>query len=92
MRAMGLRGAPRQPCAPDASISDSVILLAPARARSREQRTALLAGTMLTGVVLLTALAGQALADGGAGQGIVAASGNGGDGGVGLQFATSPPV
>jgi len=54
---MAMRGAPHQPSAPDASISDNVISIAPARARSFGQRRTLLAGTMLAGVVLLTALA-----------------------------------
>jgi hypothetical protein len=55
IRAMAMRGAPHQPSAPDASISDNVI--STARARSFGQRRTLLAGTMLAGVVLLTALA-----------------------------------
>jgi uncharacterized protein with beta-barrel porin domain len=80
MRAFALRVAPHQPCALDASVSDRVISVAPARTRSLVQRLALLAGTMLASVVLLTALVGPALADGGAGGkgGSGATGGNGG--------------
>jgi uncharacterized protein with beta-barrel porin domain len=81
MRAVARRGAPRRRCAPDASISDFAISLAPARAHSRAQRHALLASTMLAGVVLLTAFAGPALADGGAGgKGVSGATGGNGGG------------
>src|SRR5262249_57798690 len=67
-RATALRGAPHRRCALDASISDIAILTAPARTRGGGQRRALLAGTMLAGVVLFTALAAApARADGGAG-------------------------
>ena len=75
-----MRGVPLARCAPDASLSDLVISLAPARARSLMQRRALLAGTMLAGTVLFAALANPARADGGAG-GAGAGSG-GGAGGV----------
>jgi len=81
IRAMALRGAPRQPSAPDASISDNVISIAPARARGLVQRRALLAGTMLAGMILFTALsAAPARADGGAGG--HGGAGTGGSGGT----------
>jgi autotransporter-associated beta strand protein len=75
MRAVAPRGAPRQWGAPDASISDIAIAVASARARRR----VLLAGAMLAGVVLLTALADPAFADGGKGGGL-----QGGAGGAGF--------
>jgi len=82
---MALRGARRQPWALDASVSDSVISVAPARARGLVQRRALLAGTMLAGVVLLTALAAApARADGGAG-GAAFIGTAGGAGGTGFN-------
>jgi len=62
-----MRGAPRQRCALDASISDMAIAVVPARARGLVQRRALLVGTMLAGAILFAALAGPASADGGAG-------------------------
>jgi uncharacterized protein with beta-barrel porin domain len=66
MRAMALRDAPHQRSALDASISDIANAVAPAQARSVAR--SLLAGTMLAGVVLLTAFAtAPARADGGAG-------------------------
>src|SRR5262249_39075565 len=83
--AMARRGARRQPWALDASVSDSVISVAPARARGLVQRRALLAGTMLAGVVLLTALAAApARADGGAG-GAAFIGTAGGAGGTGFN-------
>src|SRR6516165_10577824 len=80
-RAMALRGAPHRRCARDASVSDTVILVAAARARGLVQRRAMLAGTMLAGAILFTALAGPASADGGAGGpglSILTAGGTGG--------------
>ena len=78
-RAMALRGVPYQRSAPDASISDIAIAVASARARRR----VLLAGAMLAGVVLLTALADSALADGGKGGTQDAGAGGPGQGGAG---------
>jgi hypothetical protein len=67
-RAIALRGAPRQRCKPDVPIYHIAISVPPARGCSLAQRRALLAGTMLAGGVLLTALAvPSALADGGTG-------------------------
>src|SRR5262249_11570589 len=56
MRAMALRDALHQRCALDASVSDTVISVAPTRTRRWVQQRALLAGTMLAGTILLTAL------------------------------------
>jgi hypothetical protein len=77
-RAVAQRVAPRARCAPDACHS-----VTPAQACRLAQRQALLAGTILAGVVLLTALAGAPLcAESGAG----GASGpfQGGVGGTGF--------
>jgi len=82
MRAIALRVAPHRPCALDASVSDSLIAVGPARARSRGQRRALLAGTMLGGAVLFAALAVPAFADGGAGGGGGGSLAVGGTGGT----------
>jgi len=64
----------------DASVSDIAIPVAPLRAPRRARRRALLTGTTLTGVVLFTALAGPALADGGSG-----GNPGGGQGGIGFM-------
>jgi hypothetical protein len=86
MRAVGLRVAPHQPCALDASISDSAISVAPARRRSLVQRCALLAATALAGAMVFAALAAApARADGGKGGDGTAGSGTGGAGGTGFN-------
>ena len=79
MRATAVRGAPHRPCSLHASVSDSAISVAPAKARSLVQRRSLLAGTMLAGMVLFTAVADiPALADGGKGGSVGATPGGAG--------------
>ena len=101
MRAPATRGVSFTLRLPDASISDIVISLAPARARSLMRRRALLAGTMLAGAVMLAALPGPARADGGAGgagpgsaggAGGVTSATVGGDGGGSTNSVAGAPA